>query len=445
MKKILVIGNGGREHTIIQALARSPQQVEILNFATGVNPGIKQIIGASNIILGDIMDLEQTKAIAKPLNLDFAVVGPDDPIGNGTVDVLRSIGVGSFAPTKACAQLEASKAFTRNLLEKYDIQGSPGFLVSTQVNDSARKAFFDQYAGQIVVKADGLLGGKGVLVADEHFKTFQEADDFAIKSIDKFGRVVFEEKLIGEEFSLISLVDGETVLDCPAIQDHKRAFEGDTGPNTGGMGCISDEKGSLPFLADQNLQDAHNMTVQVMKAVEQETGEKYVGVMYGGFMVTKEGVKLIEYNARFGDPEALNILPILETDFVEVCEKAIAGDLSDLKALNFKKVATVVKYLCPEGYPDAPTKNVPIQAANYENSDQSQVYFASVAEENNQLILKGSRAVGITGMGASIEEALKHCDAMIENFTGPLFYRKDIGTPELLQKRIDRMQNILRS
>ena len=441
MKKILVIGNGGREHTIIQALSRSPQDVEIFNFATGINPGIKTIIGEDHIIVDDIMDLEVTKNIAQDIRPDWALVGPDDPIGNGSVDALLELGIKSFAPQRVCAQLETSKAFTRHLCDKYDIPGAPGFFVSSTAEDPSRKEFFDQYNGQIVVKADGLLGGKGVLVADEHFETFKEADEFAIKSIEKFGRVVFEEKLIGEEFSFISLVDGETVLDCPAIQDHKRAFEGDTGPNTGGMGCISDEHGSLPFLNTQNLQEAHNITVQVMKAVEQETGQKYVGVMYGGFMVTKDGVKLIEYNARFGDPEALNILPIMESDFVEVCEAAINHRLSTIGSLQFKKVATVVKYLCPEGYPTNPVKNVPIHIIKPESKIEN-CYFASVAEEDGALILKGSRAIGITGMGANVEEALEHCEAMIGNFTGPLFYRKDIGTAALIQKRIGRMAKI---
>ena len=439
--KILIVGNGGREHTICEALSRSSQLPEIYNFASALNPGIKKL--CKEVFVGNIMDLEELKKVAKKVEPDFAIIGPDDPIGIGSTDALRELGIESFAPTKANAQLEGSKAFTRNLLKKYNITGSPNFYVSVKKEDSERKTFFDKFDGKIVVKADGLLGGKGVLVEGDHFTTFEEAEEFAKKSIEKFNRVVLEEKLLGEEFSLISIVDGKTVLDTPAIQDHKRAFENDKGPNTGGMGCISDEHLSLTFLTQQDLSQAHEITEKVMAAIEQETGERFIGVMYGGFMVTKNGVKLIEYNARFGDPEALNILPILETDFVDVCERAIEGTLSTIGKLKFKKVATVVNYLCPNGYPDNPVKNVPIQIAeNLQETENQKIFYASLGEENGEILLKGSRAIGILGMGNSIEEARQNCEAMIQNFSGPLFYRKDIGTANLIQKRMDHMKEI---
>jgi phosphoribosylamine--glycine ligase len=248
--------------------------------------------------------------------------------------------------------------------------------------------------------------------------------------------------LIGEEFSLISLIDGTTVLDTPAIQDHKRAFEGDEGPNTGGMGTISDEHHSLPFVLPEDLKTAHQITVDVMKAIEKETGERYVGVMYGGFIITACGVKLIEYNARFGDPEAFNILPILKTDFVDVCEKAIEGRLNEIGKLEFEPVATVQKYLCPDGYPTNAVKNVPITVPSELNSKNARTFFASVAEENGKLILKGSRAVSVLGMGKNLAEANENCNALLDKFHGSLFYRKDIGTATLIQKRVDRMKKI---
>lgn len=460
MKKILVIGNGGREHSIFDALERSPQDVQLYNFASAINPGIEQIVAETGgeIFVGDIMDMEEIAEVGKKVNPNFAIVGPDDPIGAGAVDALESVGIKSFAPKKVCAQLESSKAFTRNLLAKYNIEGSPDFHViennqpntqSRPLNENEEKTitdqvqkFYQKHNHQIVVKADGLLGGKGVIVAGDHFTEVSDAIDFAKQSINKFGRVVLEEKLIGEEFSLISLVDGQTVLDTPAIQDHKRAFEGDTGPNTGGMGCISNEENSLPFLTEQDLADAHTITEKVMHAIEKETKEKFIGVMYGGFIVTKNGVKLIEYNARFGDPEALNILPILKTDFVEVCEKAIEGKLSEIGKLQFEKVATVVKYLCPEGYPTNSTKGVAITEKPSTQDINAKAFYASVGIENGQMILKGSRAIGITGIGKNIEEARENCEKLTENFQGPLFYRKDIGTPQLIEKRIQNMIQI---
>jgi len=437
MKKILVIGNGGREHAICKALKASPQDIAIYNFGAAVNPGIKAI--ATEILIGDIMDNDQIQTVAAEIQPDFAIVGPDDPIGNGATNALAEVGIKSFSPTKKCAQLESSKSFTRNLLKKHKIDASPVFLVSTEVNDEARKEFYDQLDGQVVVKADGLLGGKGVLVAGDHFNDFAEAEDFALKSIEKFGRVVLEEKMIGPEFSIIYIVDGDTILATPVIQDHKRAFVGDHGPNTGGMGTVSDEKNSLPFLTETDLQTAHDITTQTMKAVEVETGERYVGVMYGGFMKTKNGTKLIEYNSRFGDPEVFNILSILKNDFVDVCEQAIAGTLSTIGTLEFEPIATVLKYLCPEGYPTNSVKNKPItiDPTAYEmDTSKGEFFIASIGEEDGEYLLKGSRAIAILGKGKDWKEANYNCENLIKSFSGPLFYREDIGTSEYWEQKL---------
>jgi len=425
MKRILVIGNGGRENAICDSLSRSPQKPILFNFATAVNPGIAKL--CEKVFVGDILDMEKTKEIAKQIAPDLAIVGPDDPIGAGAGSALRELNIPTFAPIKSHSRLEGSKAWTRELLKKYKIDASPDFYVSTEINDEERRGFFDKLEGQIVVKADGLLGGKGVIVAGEHFDTLAE------------------EKLIGEEFSLMSIVDGITVCDTPIIQDHKRAFDGDKGPQTGGMGCISDEHGSLPFVKDEEIKDAHDITVRVMEAIEKETGEKYVGVMYGGFIITKRGVKLIEYNARFGDPEALNLFPILETDFVEIIEKATQGKLSELGDFKFKPAATVVKYLCPEGYPTDPVVNEKVELADtIENIEKigGKIYFASVAEKNGDILLCGSRAVGVVGVGENLKKAHENAEEMITKISGPLFYRKDIGTAELVQKRVENMNKI---
>lgn len=446
-KKIIVIGNGGREHAIIKALARSPQKPQIYNLGKAINPGIKALCVAVHVV--DYMDNEVIKTLAKKIDPDWAIVGPDDPIGNGATDALKEVGIASFSPSKKCAQLESSKSFTRNLLAKHNIDASPEFYVSTETNDPERKKIYDRLDGQVVVKADGLLGGKGVIVAGDHFAAFDEAEKFALASIKKFGRVVIEEKMVGPEFSFIFMVDGETILPTPIIQDHKRAFVNDQGPNTGGMGTISDENNSLPFVTNKDKERAADITQKTMKAVQAETGEKFVGLMYGGFMKTPNGVKLIEYNARFGDPEAFNILAILQDDFVDVCEKAITGNLSKIGALKFKPLATVLKYLCPEGYPTNSVKNKPItvsqEITNFMQSEkfstgasfgeQQDFFFASVGAENDQLLLKGSRAIACLGMGNNLAEANTNAEEMIKHFDGPLFYREDIGSAEYLTKK----------
>jgi phosphoribosylamine--glycine ligase len=439
-KRILLIGNGGREHAIAAALMRSDKyDVSLYNYGSAVNPGIKPL--AKEIEIGSVMDFDALREYVVKVMPDFVIVGPDDPIGKGAADLVKAEGIPCFAPSKACAQLESSKSYTRQLLTKHGIDASPAYGVYTNMatDQGAMQEFFDRLDGQIVVKADGLLGGKGVLVAGDHFEKFDEAFAFAGKSIEKFGRVVFEEKLVGPEFSLISIVDGETVVDFPAVQDHKRAYVGDTGPNTGGMGCIA---GDLPFLTQEDLDAAHLITVQVMKAVQEDTGERYVGVMFGGFMKTKNGVKLIEYNCRFGDPEALCVLPLLESDCVDFFEAAIAGKLKTA-TVEFSDKNVVAVYLCPEGYPVDSIKNVPIEVADLSVMTENQVvFYASVAEEAGELILKGSRAIGCVGLGETFADAKYAVDSLIPLFEGPMFYREDIGTPELIAKRIEEVSTL---
>lgn len=438
MKKIIVIGNGGRENAICYALKKSPQNPQIYNFATFINPGIKKL-GAEILLTDSLSNLDNLQNFAEKISPDFVIIGPENPIEDGVSDFLKKLGIPCFAPSQQNVQLETSKSFTRNLLKKYAIDASPDFIVSEKISDTkSREFFYKKFDGQIVVKADGLLGGKGVIVAGEHFNSFEEAEDFAKKSIEKFGKVVLEEKLIGPEFSVISIVDGETVLDTPAIQDNKLAGIDDTGPQTGGMGTISDENLSLPFIDKDDLVKSREITIQTMQAIAQETDEKYIGVMYGGFIKTKRGVKLIEYNARFGDPEALNILSMLETDFVDVCEKAIAGKLREISKLKFKQQATVLKYLCAKGYPTDPQKGVVLDLPQDWDNEKSKVFFSGIKEEENKFILCGGRAIGVLGIGKDLEEANKNCEAKIREFSlKNLFYRSDIGTKKLIEKRIN--------
>lgn len=438
--KILVVGNGAREHVIAETLKKSYHNPDLIVYGNRVNPGMDDL--SIDYEVGNIMDLDAIRAFAKKHKPDFAIVGQDDPIANGTVDMLEEIGIPSMAPKKSLARLESSKSFTRDLLKKYDIPGNPNFRIFYKENDNVAEEM-EQYIneeleGEFVVKADGLKGGKGVKVVGDHLKDTTEGVAYAMECILEDGYTIIEEKFVGQEFSLMSYVDGKTVVDMPPIQDHKRAYEGDKGPNTGGMGTYSFPE-NLPFLTDQDLADAHDITVKVMQALEIECGEYFKGIMYGGFIVTKNGVKLIEYNARFGDPEAMNSLPILETDFVDVCLAIINGTLADLEVKHSKK-ATVCKYIVPDGYPDNPVKNEKIEIG--EIPEGCLMYYAAVDKAADGIYMSTSRAIAFVGIADTIEEAEQIAQSALGSVKGKVFYRSDIGTNALIQQRIDMMKEI---
>lgn len=442
MKKVLLIGSGAREHAIAEALTKNGG-VELTVYAKTKNPGIAAL--AKNYIQGSLSDFENMKKVASELKPDFAFVGPDDPIADGAADTLAELGIPSVAPFKTLARLESSKSFTRDLMQKYNIVGNPGYRVFTDLaQEQEIRTWMKELNENYVVKADGLMGGKGVVVSGEHVQNIEEGFSFAKASIEKFGRVVVEEKLIGQEFSLMSFVDGETVVDMPAVQDHKRAYEGDTGPNTGGMGTYSDANHLLPFITQFDVEAAHEITVKMAKALKEETGKLYKGIMYGGFMATQNGVRLIEYNARFGDPEAMNVLPLLKTDFVEVCEHIIAGTLSTLK-IDFEAKATVCKYIVPEGYPEkskSGEKIVVSETVPTEIGGTLKRYYSSVDQREDGLYLSTSRAIAFVGIADTLDQAEKIAETACASVQGPVFHRHDIGTTALIQKRIDMMHQL---
>jgi phosphoribosylamine---glycine ligase len=439
MKKILLVGNGAREHCIGEALARSGR-AELFVFGNKKNPGLAKL--AADYHVGDYMDFNELFEYARKIGPDFAVVGPDDPIGAGATDALLELDIRSVSPLKTAARIESSKAFTRDLLKKYNIPGNPIFRVF--FDDEGMREFIEiDLGGDYVVKADGLMGGKGVKVSGDHLDTVDDGLEFAREAIEKFGRVVIEEKFVGQEFSLMSFVDGTNVIDMPPMQDHKRAFVGDEGPNTGGMGSYSDVDHLLPFLKPADIEAAHDITVKTAEALFKETGAQFKGIMFGGFIAVKDGVRLIEYNARFGDPEVMNVLPLLKTDFVDVCEAILAGTLDKLK-VEFEKKATVCKYIVPEGYPVDPKKGEKIYVTPVNNSasDNLKMYYASVDAMDDGIYLSSSRAIGFVGIGDSLEEAEHFAQDALNSVSGPVFYREDIGTDALIQERIDMMSQL---
>ncbi len=450
--RVLLIASSAREHAIADALARSRHKPEIIAFCTTENPGIAAL--ASRIEVGDILDFDRMTEIARQTKPDFAIVGPDDPIGNGAADILAELGIPSVAPKKNLAQIESSKGFTRELMRKHMIGASPKFKVFTRVANSVgalteeKKALFDYLSGtlhgEFVVKYDALKGGKGVKVSGEHLASVEEGVDYAVECLGGCGRVVLEEKLVGVEFSLLSFVSGTQVCDMPAVQDHKRAYDGDTGPNTGGMGTYSNADHSLPFLNSNDLALAKAINRRVAEALLTECGEPYKGILYGGFIAVKDGIRVIEYNARFGDPEALNILPLLESDFVEICQAIINGELTE-DLVRFANKATVCKYVTARGYPV--NKEEKGQAVTLPSSipDNARMFFFDATKDaDGTYRLGGSRAAGFVGIGETLAEAERIAQSLCEQVRGPVRYRKDIGTEKLIDQRIAMMEELRR-
>lgn len=432
----LIVGSGAREHAMARSIKKSKTPNKLFCFASNRNPGIKEI---SEILeIGKIAEPQAVSNFAVKHSIDLAIIGPEAPLANGVVDSLQAINIQCVGPAKDLAQIETSKSFTRDLMRKYNIPGCPEYQTFNNLTNVPK--FLNTLGENYVVKFDGLMGGKGVKVSGEHLHSHAKAIEYCEQIIANSGKFVIEEKLIGEEFSLMSFCDGEHLIHMPPVQDHKRAYENDTGPNTGGMGSYNAANQSLPFLTNSDIESAKAINIATAQALKKEFGIGYKGILYGGFMVTNDGIKVIEYNARFGDPEAMNVLSLLESDFVEIC-LGIANTTLNECDVTFSNKATVCKYAVPEGYPDSPIKGERIDISKVENPDH--LYFASVDIKGDTLIESGSRTVAVVGIADTLQEAEAIAESEIKRIEGPLFHRKDIGTEALIQKRIKHM-NVLK-
>jgi len=438
---VLVVGGGAREHAICDAVVKSPQAM-LYCVMKNKNPGIAAL--SKEYLIEKETNIDKVVDYAVQKSIDMVLIGPEAPLQQGLGNALREKGIAVCAPTREAARIETDKEWMRNLLQKHGIDGQLQFQTFTDTKKA--EDYLEKMSGKVALKPIGLTGGKGVWVHGDHFQSTNEAMDYVRKVInEKIGgasKILIEEKAEGEEFTVQAFSDGTHILTLPAVQDHKRLLPGDNGPNTGGMGSYSCENGLLPFLTEKDYQQGVEILKQIIHALQQE-GCPYVGPIYGQFMLTKKGVKIIEINARFGDPENMNVLPLLKTDYVEICKKMINGTL-DQQQLSWEKKATVCKYVVPEGYGVQSIADKPIMVHEKDIKDTGAVlFYASVNKKNSDIFTTTSRSLAVVGIADSLEKAEQICEQALTHVQGDHIYiRHDIGTPELIEKRINHMNQL---
>jgi phosphoribosylamine--glycine ligase len=423
---VLLVGGGGREHAIARALADS--QATLFACAGNRNPGIARLADGFETL--DTTNPTAVRSYATGVDATLAVIGPEAPLKAGVSDALDEAGIYAFGPQQAQARIETDKAFQRRFMQEHDIPGCPTF--ETFDDMDAACAYIDDYDDDLAVKPAGLTGGKGVRVIGDQV-TAAEAKTYIRES--DYDRIVLEERLVGEEFTIQALVANGDVRVTPAVQDHKRAYEGDEGPNTGGMGSYSDAGLELPFMTEAEYLEAVDIIQETVDALD-----GYKGVLYGQFMLTADGVRVVEFNARFGDPEAMNTLPVMQTDLLNVL--TAARDEESLPQLQFAREATVCKYAVPEGYPTDPAGGTRLDI-DEAGLDGALLYYASVDEREDGVYTTTSRSFAVVGIADTIADAEQAAeDALAEIGEAGVRVRHDIGTADLIDRRIDHMADL---
>ena len=417
--KVLIVGGGGREHAIAQSVAKSEKVDKI--YCTPGNAGIAALAECAPI---GAMEFDKIVAFAKEKEVDLVIVGMDDPLVGGLVDELEAAGIRAFGPKKNAAILEGSKAFSKDLMKKYNIPTAA--YENFTDPDAAIKYLETEAKFPIVLKADGLALGKGVLICN----TLEEAKD-GVKEImldKKFGsagnEMVIEEFMTGREVSVLSFVDGNTIKTMTSAQDHKRAGDGDTGLNTGGMGTFSPSPFYTKEVEDFCNKYVYQATVDAMKA----EGRPFKGIIFFGLMLTPDGPKVLEYNARFGDPEAQVVLPRMKNDIIEVMEACIDGTLDQIN-LQFEDNAAVCVVLASDGYPVKYEKGIPMYGfENFKDKDGYYCFHAGTKFQDGQIVTNGGRVFGVVAKGDDLKQARANAYKAIDlvEFDNK-YYRHDIG------------------
>ena len=419
--KLLVVGGGGREHAVIKKLKQNPEVTEI--FALPGNGGISADASCINISAKDIPAI-QTFAVEN--NIDYAVVTPDDPLVLGCVDALEAAGIPCFGPRAEAAIIEGSKVFSKNLMKKYNIP-TARFETFSSAEDALRYA--EDAPLPMVIKADGLALGKGVIIADSREEARRAISD--MMQFGKFGKsgehVVIEEYLEGPEVSVLAFTDGKTLIPMVSSMDHKRALDGDEGLNTGGMGVVAPNPYYTKEIAERCMEEIFLPTIRAMNA----EGRRFKGCLYFGLMITKNGPKVIEYNCRFGDPEAQVVLPLLESDLLTVMRAVTEEHLADTEVRFSDKHACCV-ILASKGYPEHYEKGFPLEIPE---SVQDKVYVAGAAVRDGRLVTNGGRVVGCTAIAETLSEAVRNAYKIADQVRFEnKFCRRDIGAKAMAAK-----------
>lgn len=435
--KVLVVGSGAREHALAVALLASGGRPILYGYGAVAHPALVAL--SADWCTGDPCDVRAVVRQAQAWAIDLVLIGPEAPLAAGLADGLQAAGMAVVGPVRALARLESSKCFARDLMQRHGIAGLP------------RYRFFDSLAGVAdwlvelkedwVIKADGLAGGRGVRVSGDHLHSTEEALAFCNMLIQSGKNFLIEEKCSGQEFSLMAFCDGKTIAFMPLVQDNKRAFPDDRGPNTGGMGSCSDANHSLPFLSAEDVLVAKAILREVLFRLQEETGETWHGILYGSFMATRNGVVVIEFNARFGDPEVMNVLSVLETDFLQHCIAMTEGTLSVCPP-RFASLATVCKYAVPEGYPDHPLSGHEILMSDCPAGVR---YLGDVRAAEEKLYTGTSRTVAAVGVAQTLAAAERSAEAVLTTVQGPLYHREDIGTVLQMERRTAHMRELRQS
>lgn len=414
---ILIIGSGGREHTLAWKLAQSKLVDKI--YAVPGNPGMQDI---AQCIDGSVEDNDFLVKIAKEKKVGMVVVGPEVPLTNGIVDDLEAVGISAFGPKKIPAQLEGSKSFSKNIMKKY---GIPTAKYEVFTDAVLAKEYIKKEGAPIVIKADGLAAGKGVIVAETEEQALLAIDEIMCdKAFGTAGNsVVIEEFMVGEEASVLAFTDGQTIIPMIPSQDHKRALEGDKGLNTGGMGTYAPAPVITESLMIQIQKEILQPTIDAMK----KEGHEYKGCLYAGLMITKDGPKVVEFNARFGDPETQVVLPLLESDLCEIMLACIEKNL-DKCDVKWSNKAAVCVVLSAGGYPGKYNKGDEILGLEEAKKNGQLVFHAGTSIKDGKIVTSGGRVLGVVALGDDIKSAVDKVYKNVNTISfSNMYYRKDIA------------------